>query len=117
MIATPAVFVELHSVFLAAMGADSIRPGSILPTCLALFSWPGGWELVLILIVALLLFGKRLPDVARSFGKSIVEFKKGIRDVQNDVEEVNRQVTRSPEVLPESPKRPPNPPIGSDGTH
>jgi sec-independent protein translocase protein TatA len=49
-------------------------------------SWPGGWEWILIAIVALVLFGKRLPDVARSFGKSIVEFKKGIRDVQDEVE-------------------------------
>lgn len=35
-------------------------------------------EILLLLAVALLLFGaKRLPDIARSFGKSIQEFKKG----------------------------------------
>lgn len=41
---------------------------------------------MIILIVALLVFGRRLPDVARSMGKSIVEFKKGLRDIKDDVE-------------------------------
>ena len=33
-----------------------------------------------------LLFGKRLPDVARSLGKGIVEFKKGVRGIEDEVE-------------------------------
>jgi sec-independent protein translocase protein TatA len=37
----------------------------------------GGWELLLIFVIILLLFGaKRLPEIARSLGKSIGEFKK-----------------------------------------
>ncbi len=47
---------------------------------------PGWAELVLILLVAVLLFGKRLPDVARSIGRSLTEFKKGVREVQDDVD-------------------------------
>lgn len=43
----------------------------------------GSWELVLLLIVALLLFGKRLPEVARNLGKGIMEFKKGLYDIQD----------------------------------
>lgn len=41
-----------------------------------------GWpELVIVLVVLLLLFGaKRLPEIARSVGKSTKEFKKGMRD-------------------------------------
>lgn len=54
---------------------------------LAMFGLPGGMEMVVILVVALLIFGRRLPDVARSLGKSIVEFKKGIRDVKDDIED------------------------------
>jgi sec-independent protein translocase protein TatA len=53
---------------------------------LAMFGLPGGWEWIIILLVALLVFGRRLPDVARSVGRSIVEFKKGLRDIKDDVE-------------------------------
>jgi sec-independent protein translocase protein TatA len=46
---------------------------------------PGGSEWIIILIVALLLFGPRLPSVMRSIGKSVVEFKKGLKDVEDEV--------------------------------
>lgn len=49
------------------------------------FSIPGGPEWILILVVALLIFGRRLPDVARSVGKSIVEFKKGLKDMKDNI--------------------------------
>jgi sec-independent protein translocase protein TatA len=42
-------------------------------------------EIIVILVIALLLFGKRLPEVGRSLGKGIVEFKKGIQGVEDDV--------------------------------
>ncbi len=35
-------------------------------------------------VVALLLFGRRLPEVMRSLGKSVVEFKKGINESSDD---------------------------------
>src|SRR5580700_7465419 len=40
---------------------------------------------ILIAIVALLLFGKRLPEVGRSLGKGIIEFKKGLQGIEEDV--------------------------------
>jgi len=44
-------------------------------------------ELVIILAVVLLLFGaKRIPEVMRSFGKGVSEFKKGIKDLENEVQ-------------------------------
>jgi len=47
-------------------------------------SIPGGWELVLVLVVVMLLFGsKRLPDSARAIGRSLRILKaetKGLRD-------------------------------------
>ncbi|MGC8977500.1 MAG: twin-arginine translocase TatA/TatE family subunit [Candidatus Ratteibacteria bacterium] len=43
-------------------------------------------EIVLILFVCVLLFGaKKLPELARSIGKSLGEFKKGIKEI-NDIE-------------------------------
>jgi len=52
---------------------------------LAFFSNIGMPEMIVIGLVALLLFGRRLPEVGRSLGKGIVEFKKGLRDVEDDV--------------------------------
>jgi TatA/E family protein of Tat protein translocase len=40
---------------------------------------PGMWELIVMLLIILVLFGSRLPKVARSLGQGITEFKKGIR--------------------------------------
>lgn len=44
---------------------------------LAFFSMPGGLEWVVIGLVALLLFGKRLPGVAKALGQALHEFKSG----------------------------------------
>jgi sec-independent protein translocase protein TatA len=41
-------------------------------------------ELIVFALIALLLFGKRLPEVARSLGKGVVEFKKGLKDVSTE---------------------------------
>ena len=52
-----------------------------------MLAWmPGVPEMLVIAAVALLFFGRRLPDVARSMGKSIVEFKKGLKDVRDDID-------------------------------
>jgi sec-independent protein translocase protein TatA len=46
----------------------------------------GPWELALIFLVLLLLFGaKRLPDIARGMGKGIREFKSAIKDTQDEI--------------------------------
>lgn len=44
------------------------------------------WHWLVIAGVALLLFGNRLPDVARSMGRAINEFKRGLKDVEGDVD-------------------------------
>jgi len=46
------------------------------------FWTPGPLELVVILAVLVLVFGKRLPDIARSVGRSLTEFKKGINEAK-----------------------------------
>ena len=48
-------------------------------------------ELLVILVIALLLFGAtRLPEIAKSIGKSVQEFKKGFKEVERDVEEIKK---------------------------
>ena len=50
---------------------------------------PIGWpEIIVILIIALLLFGaKRLPEIGKSMGKAIREFKKSFKDVTDELDE------------------------------
>ncbi len=48
---------------------------------------PGPLEIVLIAMAALLLFGKRLPELAKSLGKGVTEFKKGLSGVEDEVKE------------------------------
>ncbi len=60
---------------------------SVLPVLA--FWTPSPPEMLVILIVALLLFGKRLPEVARNLGKGVVEFKKGLKGVEDDIDRGN----------------------------
>ena len=43
-------------------------------------------EMIVIGVIAVLLFGKKLPDVARSVGKSYNEFRKSLREIQTEVQ-------------------------------
>ena len=45
-----------------------------------LATFTSGWSWAIILFIVILLFGKRLPGVARSLGKGITEFKKGLNE-------------------------------------
>jgi len=67
-----------------------------------MFGMPGGIEWIVILIVALLIFGKRLPEVMKSMGRGIVEFKKGVKGVEDDVEDA---IEKNPEKLEASDNR------------
>ena len=48
---------------------------------------PGFEEWIVIAVIGVLVFGKRLPEVGRSLGKGIVEFKKGLKGIDDEVEQ------------------------------
>lgn len=50
-------------------------------------------ELVVCMIVALLLFGSRLPEVARSLGRGVFEFKKGINGFEDEMNKLDEQAS------------------------
>ena len=70
------------------------------------FWFPGPLEMAVILILGLVLFGGRLPEVGKSIGRSLIEFRKGLRDLRqevglDDVSEIRdelRDLTRLPPI-------------------
>ncbi|HKK18477.1 MAG TPA: twin-arginine translocase TatA/TatE family subunit [Opitutales bacterium] len=70
------------------------------------------WEIILIFLVVLLFFGaKRLPDLFRSFGKSLREFKKATSEIEDDI-----RTAMEEEDEPEEKKRAAHPPSKKDAT-
>ncbi len=61
---------------------------------------PGWPEMIIFGLIALLLFGKRLPEVARSLGQGFVEFKRGMTNIETDV----RTAVHSDPVPPQEPE-------------
>jgi sec-independent protein translocase protein TatA len=64
----------------------------------------GGWQIVLILVVILVLFGgKKMPELARGLGQSIKEFKKATREASD---EINRVIDEDPHHRAPTPQPP-----------
>ncbi|MSR41182.1 MAG: twin-arginine translocase TatA/TatE family subunit [Phycisphaerales bacterium] len=64
---------------------------------------PSGMEWLVVLAIGLLLFGKRLPEVGRSLGQGINEFKKGLKDVEGSAKDgASTTPTARPNELPSS---------------
>jgi len=63
---------------------------------------PGPWEWAVIIIVAIVLFGPRLPQFGRWLGQSLVEFKKGLHGMQ---EEIKAAGDEGAEVLSEEERK------------
>src|SRR4051795_110510 len=67
---------------------------------------PGLTEWIIIGALGLLIFGKRLPEVGKSLGKGIVEFKKGLKGIEDEVEQVDHQMDRPKLTSNQQPQAP-----------
>ena len=78
---------------------------NIMTPLLALFSL-SPMEIIILLGIGVLLFGRKLPDVGRYLGKGIVEFKKGMKGLEDDVDSPASAAPR-PDALPMQAPSPP----------
>ena len=66
-------------------------------------SWIGPWEIAIVLVIALLIFGPRkLPDLGRSVGKSITGFRRGLKETEEDLTEADDEESSGPETRAET---------------
>ena len=57
-------------------------------TSTILLGMVGPWQIILIVLVVLLLFGgKKIPELMKGLGKGISEFKKGKNDIEKDLDD------------------------------
>jgi len=75
-----------------------------------LFAGPFGLGLQELLLLGLLLFllfgARKLPDLGRSLGKGLVEFKKGLKGMEDEIEGTTAQTRTEPQAeLPRPPQR------------
>jgi len=77
----------------------------------------GGWEIVLILAVVLILFGaKKLPELAKGLGTGIREFKKATREVTDEISNAMDDTSPPPPTRLPASTTPPSPPESSPST-
>ena len=56
------------------------------------FTGIGTWEMLLIAMIVLIVFGpRRLPEISRSMGKALREFKRGMNEIQRELEVAERE--------------------------
>ena len=60
----------------------------------AFIGMPGPLEMIVVMVIVLLLFGNRLPSVMRSLGRGIVEFKRGVHGVEEELESAGKDVKK-----------------------
>ncbi|MHC4599742.1 MAG: Sec-independent protein translocase subunit TatA/TatB [Planctomycetota bacterium] len=66
----------------------------------------GVWEVLVILAVALIVFGPRLPEVAKSIGKGYLEFRRGLRSFESDFDLHDADIDVSDPPKPRDPDPP-----------
>jgi len=64
----------------------------------------GGQEILILVFLGVVLFGRKLPEVGRSLGRTFVEFKKGVKGLEDEVD--NPSTSRNNDVQVEAPRPP-----------
>ena len=58
-----------------------------------LFGSLGFWEIALIVLAIVLLFGgKKIPELMRGIGKGLKSFKEGMKDIEEDVQDIKKDI-------------------------
>ena len=84
--------IRLHEMTTLMIASTNMMLNITSTTVLA-WGMPGGSEWIVLLVIGLLIFGRRLPEVGRSLGKGIVEFKRGVKGLD---EEINTASSETP---------------------
>src|SRR5690349_24632189 len=102
------------------------RPPFVLEGRRLMFGSIGMPEMLIILIIALIIFGPRkLPEIGKSLGKSLAEFKKASNELRNTLEEEIRieeqrdttKTTQAPPAAPSATTPPEQPPVAARSDH
>lgn len=65
------------------------------------------WHWMIVAAIGILVFGRKFPDIGRSLGKGIVEFKKGLKGLEDDLDTTSAASSRPAEAPVLEPPRPP----------
>jgi sec-independent protein translocase protein TatA len=81
-----------------------------------IFAWAlGGWEIILVLVVVLILFGaKKIPELAKGLGQGIKEFKKATKEVTDEIQNTPTDTTAQTGKPPAASPLPPAPTVSQN---
>jgi sec-independent protein translocase protein TatA len=66
----------------------------------AFLGLPAPTQLLILLVLAVLLFGQNLPEVARSWGQKLAEFRRGMRHIEDEIRSITSNITSSSPTRP-----------------
>ena len=66
----------------------------------------GPWQIVIIALIVLLLFGgKKIPELMHGLGKGVKSFKSGMKDAEKDIQEIKAEIVKDDEPKKEEAKK------------
>lgn len=65
-----------------------------------IFGLPAPTQLIILLVLAVLLFGQNLPEVARTVGQKLAEFRRGMKHIEDEIRSITADIASSAPVPP-----------------